>query len=112
MESVIKKGDFKAITSVLIARHGEIAYETYFDDAGTRGLRSIRSATKTITGMLIGAAIDRKLISSVRAHVRTTCVTSSPFKILIRIGSDAKSQELSGLCHVPRRNRCSEKPLP
>lgn len=69
MEQAIKAGDFKAVTSVLIARHGKLAYERYFDSDGVDALRNTRSATKTITGMLIGAAIDRHLIPSVDAHV-------------------------------------------
>jgi len=69
MEQAIKVGDFKEITSVLIARRGKLAYERYFDGDGVDGLRNTRSATKTITGMLIGAAIDRHLIPSASAHV-------------------------------------------
>jgi CubicO group peptidase (beta-lactamase class C family) len=69
MEQAIKAGEFKAITSVLIARHGKLAYERYFDSDGVDGLRNTRSATKTITGILIGAAIDRRLIPNVDAHV-------------------------------------------
>lgn len=69
MEQAIKAGNFKAITSVLIARHGKLAYEHYFDSDGVDGFRNTRSATKTITGMLIGAAIDRHLIPSVDTHV-------------------------------------------
>ena len=68
MEQGIKAGDFKAITSVLIARHGKLAYEHYFDSDGIDALRNTRSATKTITGMLVGAAIERRLIPSVDAH--------------------------------------------
>jgi CubicO group peptidase (beta-lactamase class C family) len=69
MEQAIKAGEFKVITSVLVARHGKLAYEHYFDSDGVDGLRNLRSATKTITGMLIGAAIDRQLIPSVDAQV-------------------------------------------
>ena len=58
LESKITNSDFKKITSVLIARHGQIVYEKYFDgDAST--LRNTRSATKTVTSMLVGIAIDR-----------------------------------------------------
>jgi CubicO group peptidase (beta-lactamase class C family) len=69
MEQAIKAGEFKSITSVLIARDGKLAYERYFDKDGVEGLRNTRSATKTVTGMLIGAAIDRRLIPGVNAHV-------------------------------------------
>jgi hypothetical protein len=46
MENAINNGDFKKIGSVLVARHGQLAYEKYFDgDAST--LRDTRSATSS-----------------------------------------------------------------
>src|ERR1700744_4435887 len=65
MEEIIRAGEFKQITSVLIARQGKLAFERYFDDAGQEGLRNSRSVTKSITGMLIGIAIDQKRLSGV-----------------------------------------------
>ncbi len=61
--AAIKAGDYKQVTSVLVARHGSVVYERYFDEAGPAGLRNTRSATKTVTGMLVGAAVDRGLLS-------------------------------------------------
>ena len=62
-------GDFKQVTSVLVARRDRLAYEGYFDAEGAEALRNTRSATKTVTGMLIGIAIDRGLLSGVDARV-------------------------------------------
>ena len=62
MEAAIRGGEFKQVTSVVIARHGAIAGEWYFDDQGAEGIRNTRSATKTVTGMLTGIAIDRQLL--------------------------------------------------
>ena len=68
MERAIRSGEFKKITSVVVSRGGKIVYERYFEgDAGT--LRNTRSATKTITGMLFGIAVERRIISSVNAPV-------------------------------------------
>lgn len=59
----IKAGNFKQITSVLVARHGKVLYEQYFDGEGAQGLRNTRSVTKTVGGMLVGAAVERKLLT-------------------------------------------------
>ncbi len=68
MEAAVRAGDFKKIGSVVIARHGRLVYEAYFDgDAGT--LRDTRSATKSITDILMGIAIDEKKLSGVDARV-------------------------------------------
>ena len=69
MEQSIRAGEFKQTTSVLVARRGRLAYEAYFDAEGAEGLRNTRSATKTITGMLVGIAIDRGLLSGVDTRV-------------------------------------------
>jgi CubicO group peptidase (beta-lactamase class C family) len=68
MEDAVRKEVFKKITSVLIARHGQLAYEQYFE-GDAQSLRDTRSATKTVTGMLIGIAIDRKFIPNANATV-------------------------------------------
>src|ERR1700756_3604340 len=68
MEKAVRAGDFKKIGSVLIARHGKLVYEAYFDgDASTP--RDTRSATKTITNVLIGIAIGEKKLSGVDARI-------------------------------------------
>jgi CubicO group peptidase (beta-lactamase class C family) len=69
MDSAIRAGDFKNITSVLVSQRGKLIHEAYYDTAGPDALRNTRSATKTIAGMLIGIAIDRGLLSGVNAPV-------------------------------------------
>lgn len=69
MEQAIRKGDFEQITSVLVARNGKLVFEQYFDGEGPDLLRNTRSATKTVTGMLVGIAIDRGLVAGVDARV-------------------------------------------
>ena len=69
MTAAVRKGDFQKITSVLIARRGKLVYEQYFDADGADGMRNTRSATKSITGMLIGIAIDKGALPGVQAPV-------------------------------------------
>ncbi len=69
MESAIRSGEFKKITSVLIARQGKLVYEVYFDGSDATTLRNTRSATKTVTGTLVGIAADKGLLANVSAPV-------------------------------------------
>ena len=68
MDSAIQKGEFKNVTSVLIARHGRLVHEKYVDNA-PNSVRNTRSLTKTITGILIGIAIDKGYLAGVDASV-------------------------------------------
>jgi CubicO group peptidase (beta-lactamase class C family) len=68
MEKIIHAGELKKISSILIARHGKLAYEAYFDGTAAT-LRDTRSATKSITDILVGIAIDEKKLSGVDARV-------------------------------------------
>ncbi len=61
--------EYPGISSVLVARDGHLLYERYRDtDADGDSvalLRDTRSATKTVTGMLVGIAFDQGLFGAV-----------------------------------------------
>lgn len=69
METAIRGGEFKKIGSIVIARHGKLVYESYFDGSDATALRDTRSATKSVTDMLVGIAIDKGLLSGVDAPI-------------------------------------------
>src|ERR1700733_6733700 len=68
MEQAIASGSFQKITSVVVEQDGHIVYEHYFDGTVST-LRDTRSATKTVTSMLVGIAIDQHKIPSVNTPV-------------------------------------------
>ena len=69
LETAVRAGEFKKITSVLVARHGQLAFEAYFDPGGQEVRRNTRSATKTVASLLTGLAIEQKKIAGVEAPV-------------------------------------------
>jgi CubicO group peptidase (beta-lactamase class C family) len=71
MNAAIKAGEFQKITSVLVARHGKLVFEAYYDEEGAETRRNTRSATKTVTAMLTGAALARSAIPSVNTPIKT-----------------------------------------
>jgi len=74
MSAAIRAGEFQQITSVLVARHGKLVFEAYYDegklDGGPEARRNTRSTTKTVTAMLAGAAIARGALPSVQAPIK------------------------------------------
>lgn len=69
LEAKIADGSYKGITSVLVARDGKLAYERYFNGSDADRLNDVRSASKSVTALLVGAAIDRGLLPGVQAKV-------------------------------------------
>ena len=67
LKDAVARGDFPKTASVLVVRDGKLVYEEYFDDGGREVLNDTRSATKSITSLAIGAAIESGAISSQRA---------------------------------------------
>lgn len=68
-EKKIADGTWKGTTSLLVVHRGALVYENYFNEGGRDHLNDTRSLTKTVTAMLVGAAIERGLIPDVQARV-------------------------------------------
>lgn len=58
MDSLIQADHFQQITSVVLAHKGKLVFEGYYNGSDPATLHNTRSATKTVTGMLIGCLID------------------------------------------------------
>ncbi len=55
--------------SLLIVRHGYLAFEQYYQGFHQHSLNSISSATKSVISALIGVALTQKQLSSVAQHM-------------------------------------------
>lgn len=55
----------KDLRGVVISHHGCITAERYFNGDGPQTLRDIRSAAKSITAILVGIAIEQRLLPGV-----------------------------------------------
>lgn len=69
MEQALAADLAPSTTSVLIVRDGVLVYENYLGGADRQILHDTRSLTKSVTGLLVGAAIERKLIPNAQAKV-------------------------------------------
>jgi CubicO group peptidase (beta-lactamase class C family) len=68
LSTAVRSAEFKKIGSILVARHGKLVFEDYVEgDEST--LRDTRSATKSITSILVGLALQGKKLSGVDAKV-------------------------------------------
>jgi CubicO group peptidase (beta-lactamase class C family) len=68
MDSAVRAGAFGRLSSVVIARRGQLVFEAYYSGTPEQA-RNTRSVTKTVTGMLIGLAIDRGHLAGVDTPV-------------------------------------------
>ncbi|MDJ0934374.1 MAG: serine hydrolase [Kiloniellales bacterium] len=65
IEQSIADDEHRDFHSLIIARHGQLAYEAYFNGYDPLRLHDIRSAGKSFTSTLIGIAIDQGAIPDV-----------------------------------------------
>jgi CubicO group peptidase (beta-lactamase class C family) len=63
LEDIVKK-QYVGIDSILISKKSKLIFESYFNGFNIKTKHDLRSATKSITSLLAGIAIDQKKISS------------------------------------------------
>jgi CubicO group peptidase (beta-lactamase class C family) len=80
IERMVARGDAPKTTSVLVMRGGSIEYEHYFADATADTLHDTRSATKSLTALGVGIAIDRHLLPGLNAPAFGYLADLAPFE--------------------------------
>jgi CubicO group peptidase (beta-lactamase class C family) len=79
LAAAIAAGEFPDTTSVIVVRHGAIAYERYFGKGAPDLLNDTRSATKSVTSLAVGLAIADHRIASVDAPAFAFLADLRPF---------------------------------
>jgi len=69
LETQIAAGKFPKLTSLLVSREGHLLYEAYFGAGGRDHLNNTRSATKSLTALVVGRAIEDGKIENAEARV-------------------------------------------
>lgn len=67
LEQQLAAPAYAPVTSVLVAQHGRLVYERYANGGARDTLNDMRSATKTVTALLVGLAIDARRIADEQA---------------------------------------------
>lgn len=75
----LARGDAPKTTSVLVTRGDEVAYERYFAGATPETLHDTRSATKSLTALAVGIAIDRRALPGLDAPAFAYLADLAPF---------------------------------
>ena len=80
LDDAISANRFREITSVLVSHEGELVYEQYWGDGGRDYMNDTRSATKSLTAMLLGAAIADGHIDGVDTPAFSWFAGERPFR--------------------------------
>jgi CubicO group peptidase (beta-lactamase class C family) len=63
LDTALADPRYRHVTSVLVARDGELEYERYFRDRRRDDLANVHSVTKSVVSTLVGIAIDDGLVT-------------------------------------------------
>lgn len=80
LDQKIQSQDYKQMTSILVIQNQELVWEKYYNQGREDYLNDTRSATKTVTSLLVGAAIDQGKIPDVQAKAFSFFPDKKPIK--------------------------------
>lgn len=78
------------ISSMLVTRHGKPVLEQYWNEYDKDTLHDLRSATKSITSLMMGIAIDQRLVGGVgdtlSSHLGALYPNAPAFRLGVKLG--------------------------
>ncbi len=89
MDSTVRAGTYEKITSILIAKDGNVLFEKYYNGNNVNSKHNTRSATKTMATLLTGIAIKKGFITSEKDkifdYLKRTLPVANPDKRKLEI---------------------------
>ncbi|MDC0711543.1 serine hydrolase [Stigmatella sp. ncwal1] len=80
LERRIEAKEYRAPDALLIARHGKLVYERYWNGFHRDKPHDLRSATKSITSLLVGAALAQQMLPGTDTRVLPLLQRYAPFR--------------------------------
>ena len=69
LEEAIAKVEAKQLSSIVIRQHDAALFEQYYNDTHPDDLHDVRSASKSLTSLLYGIAMEQELFTSAEDKV-------------------------------------------
>src|SRR5262245_14019380 len=79
LERAIAAGEFPKLSGVIVERHGSILFERYTEISGPDALANTRSVGKSLTALVVGAAIAEGKIAGLDEGAFTRFKDLEPF---------------------------------
>lgn len=80
LEAAIAKNEYERLSGVVVAKDGKLIYEKYYNGFDENSQHDTRSATKTVTSILIGIAIDKGFIKSEKEQIMQYFADKKPLQ--------------------------------
>ena len=80
LEAAIAKKEYERLSSVVVSKDGKIVYEKYYNGFDKDSIQDVRSVGKTVTGTLIGIAIDKGFIKSEKEPIMKYFTDKKPLR--------------------------------
>ena len=80
LTSQIKDNTYKQMTSVVVSQNSQVLYEQYFNGADENTQHDMRSASKSLTSLAIGLAMDQGLLKGVDEPILNYYKDKMPLK--------------------------------
>lgn len=96
----INRDEFKKITSVLVAHKGKLVHEQYFNNGHIDYMNDLRSATKSITSLMVGLALEHGYIKSVEQNAFSLITDKQEFEAMHPLKQAITIQDLLSMSSI------------